>query len=117
MKRDLDLIREILIFAENMDSNDKFYRNDHYSDFILCEHVYLLAQAGFIEVPESVKKTPLISTMITRLTWEGHEFLANIKNDQVFNQVKEKMKLVDNFAIPIIRELASSLIKNLVGIS
>ena len=96
MKRDLELSKNILIYVEdhqNRISTNSLQGALNVENQILMEHIYLLYSAGLIEISEIHKDsfgTPFISE-ITRLTWDGHDFICNLKSEKVWNIVKEKV--------------------------
>ena len=91
MKRDMDLIRQILIEIEEASFSPAGVRLQipGRSPTEISYHVKLLAEAGFIGARFSLGTqehwTPL------SLKWEGHEFLDNARNETVWNQTKELM--------------------------
>ena len=87
MKRDMDLCREILLQIEK--SPQKVVYNFTivgYEKDILKYHCDLLKQAGFLK---RSSKDITGELMVGDLTWEGHEFIDKIRQDTVWNKVKE----------------------------
>ena len=83
MKRDFDLFRKILLFVENAPSGfAPTIVLDGYSGAEIGYHAHLLIEAG---LARGVDVTDLGSTapesLITNLTWAGHEF-AELARDQ-----------------------------------
>ena len=83
MKRDFDLFRKILLFVENAPSGfAPTIVLDGYSGAEIGYHAHLLIEAG---LARGVDVTNLGSTapesLITNLTWAGHEF-AELARDQ-----------------------------------
>jgi hypothetical protein len=85
MERDIDLIRELLLrIAANPKLDGRhFYvydesdKPDGYSLADVTYHVDLLFEAGLVEgSPRSEKP------MISKFTWQGHEFVDNIRDDE-----------------------------------
>jgi hypothetical protein len=83
MKRDLDVIRSLLMKAESA--------NGHFA----CEteeeiyNAVLLQDAGFIEgrfAPPTVPKM----AVILRMTWQGHDFLDAARSETIWNKAKDK---------------------------
>jgi len=50
----------------------------------LNEHIELLAERGFLEA-----EPHQLGWFITRLTWDGHDFLANSKVESVWQKAKQ----------------------------
>ena len=51
--------------------------------------------------------------MVEDLTWDGHDFLAVLKNEAVWEQIKDKLS-IEAFAsapLPIIRDVGAQILK------
>jgi hypothetical protein len=87
MKRDWDLIRQILLAVEAADANDRISDND--IDGCTPENFHhnaiLLTEAGFVH---AMILQNLETTLIESLTWEGHEFLDAIRDDASWEHIK-----------------------------
>jgi uncharacterized protein DUF2513 len=93
MKRDLDLIRRILIATEDavdysLSTADLV--EDEHDERSIARHVYLLQEAGLLQanVLSSHHVGGAQSGTIDRLTWAGHEFLATARNDTLWTKAK-----------------------------
>ena len=95
MKRNMDLVREILLaleaqehgFAEDIELRD-------YSKEQIGFHTYLMGQAGLlttIDVTTHADGSP--SAKALSITWEGYEFLAATRQEPIYAKLK---KLVVN---------------------
>ncbi|MCU1438993.1 MAG: hypothetical protein JWP66_2080 [Naasia sp.] len=92
MKRDLDLIRLILIDFEG----EGDVSLSGYTEAQINYHKALIKEAGFavvvIHYPSfGPSDTPDIA-ILKRLTWEGHEFLDKAKNEKTWNKAKSIIK-------------------------
>lgn len=89
MKRDMDLIREILIMIEeyNGPSNRFWITLDGHSDEQVKYHAVLLKEAGLIEA-DIMKTFQGSEIRISRLTWAGHEFLDATRSSKVWEGAK-----------------------------
>lgn len=90
MKRDMDLIREILFECEKQDGTGRMIqvKIEGHSDEEINYHLVLLTDAGFIEA--SVLDTqigPIVQPL--RLTWSGHEFLNAARSSKMWEGAKE----------------------------
>ena len=92
MERDMDLIREILLFAEKHCDGSEFLvlepskLSEQYhalEDIVLNEHIALTKERGLIESHHASN-----GSTIRRLTWDGHEFLDNSRTPEVWNAAK-----------------------------
>ena len=90
MKRDMDLVREILIYVEE-NANDRSFLHApqvkdgaEVSENEMNYHIKLLSEANLIHT----KKT-YSGWLIYSLTWEGHDFLDAAKNEGVWKRVQK----------------------------
>lgn len=119
MKRNLDLIRNILFAVENSNSIDvsltlnslsKLHRDQ---DLILY-HVFLLDDVGFI-IGIIDETAPYIS--IARLTNEGHDYLDSIRDDSVWKQTKSTLgKISGSASLEVVKTIASKLALTFLGL-
>src|SRR5262249_19603499 len=93
MKRDMDLARTILEQVEEQAQGHSRINLDIQgrSDDEIAYHIMLLNQAGFLDAVD-VSSTAGMAWIPRQLTWGGHEFLDAIRNDTVWNKVKEEAK-------------------------
>lgn len=121
MKRDLDLIRDILIFIEK---NAKFNENLYLQNFEVLNRPYdeiayqlqLLSDVGFIESKE-IRAVGVYDCFIKRMTMHGHEYLDSIRNETIWNKTKEKLADIGgNAPLAIIQELAAGITRAVLGI-
>ena len=95
MTRDFDLIRKLLVFfdekpgPELVESHD-IHIGDEYTEAQIQYHLRLLDQAGLLvcEREKSITSDRVIKVYPFDLTWEGHEFLAKIRSDTVWQKIK-----------------------------
>ena len=92
MKRDMDLIRKILLRIE---AHPKPFSWDvpldipDYPENEVYYHVKLLEKAGLIEAHIKVALNGSVGyCMVNSLTWEGHEFLEASRDDSRWEKVK-----------------------------
>jgi len=83
MKRDMDMIREILQDVENRGPIEG--RMPCYSRPDVVYQVALMIDAGLVD-GEVHSET---MAFIRRLTWYGHDFLDAAKDDTIWNKAKE----------------------------
>lgn len=89
MKRDMDLIREVLLRVEDLPFDGRFHNIavDERSDEEVNYHVMLLHEAGFIEAIDLTTHDG-ICWKPKRLTYSGHEFLDAARSDTVWQKAK-----------------------------
>ena len=110
MKRDMELVRELLFLAES--DEDDLELCEKYGTEKVAGHVAILIDAGLVKgsAPEGQHGRP-IASQITRLTWVGHEFLDNARNDTVWKNVMAKIK---DFASTVSFEILVEMLKTSV---
>ena len=90
MKRDMDLIREILLsieeFPEAEHAADRL-EIDGYTPEEIAYHVYLLYQANLVEAHDFSTLGGFDWRPIA-LKWDGHEFLEAARDDTRWNSTK-----------------------------
>ena len=95
MKRNMDLIRDILLFAEAQ-SDPWFARTTEIEDWSQAAIIYntaLCGDAGFLEGHDDSMMGPNgADWYVARLTYAGHEFLDSIRSDTVWSKVKARAK-------------------------
>jgi hypothetical protein len=121
MKRDMELIRELMLSIESQDGdfNYESVKAIGYDEPQINYHLELLIEAKLVvgEVhPLMGGFSPIIH--IEKLSWSGHEFLENTRNESVW---KETVKIVKekggSMAIGILTQVAAAVAKQRMGLS
>lgn len=91
MKRDMDLVRQILITIEDYEHGfaPEVIEVPGYDEETVGYHLVLLEEAGLIRATVTTgfgEQSP--SATPERLTWAGHEFVASARNETVWAKVK-----------------------------
>ncbi|QIB65005.1 DUF2513 domain-containing protein [Kineobactrum salinum] len=122
MKRDLDLVRKILIFFEEKE-NDRIVRElsfEGYSDLQVKYHLLLMDEAGLLRCERVVSKstpTRVIAVHPFSLTWDGHEFLEASKDDSFWNKAKSKVTTSTGaLSFDVLKALLIAMAKESVGL-
>ena len=120
MQRDLDKIRNIMLYLEEnlipgkeISSSDiPYYEENNDNDYlVLTEHIRQLVEINFIE-EHNIRLSGLTIYYIKRITSDGHDFIQAIKNESVWNQTKDMAKKAGGGTIPIMVEFAKEYIKS-----
>lgn len=112
MKRDMELVRLILIELEQQSS----YQSSSNLNFIdhseeeVNYHVMLLHEAGLI-IAEDVSSFGDLYWIPQRLTWQGHEFLEASRNDDMWNKTKDIMAKSGGFVFEVAKSILIKLIE------
>lgn len=119
MKRDMDLVREILIA---LDDHEGGYAPqgmvfEGFTDEQIGYHVYLLGQAGLLEVADaSTLDGSSPSAIPLNMTWTGHEFLANAREKSHWLQAKTLMKGAGEGSFQIWQSVLSKVVMDSLGL-
>ena len=98
MKRDWEIIREILVRLEAAGTPSTFLNAETISAYPVQEVAYnirLLSQAGLVkaQIQETHDGTGHIGKAIARyVTQEGHDLLDTMRSEKVWNKIKETFK-------------------------
>ena len=108
MRRDMDVIREVLLEVESYSGN-RFLAYNGRDDEVKAYHAMLLKEEGYIKGSGALGGTVLAR----RSTWEGHELLDNIRDDGVWSSVKQKLGDVSGSAsLEIVKTIAAIAVKD-----
>ncbi len=92
MKRDWDVIRDVLIEVEGLTDEQRsefaYHQQSPGQSKAKIDHALLLHEAGFIDgiLSESLNAPPYLLT--PKLTWEGHELLDTVRSKPVWEKIK-----------------------------
>jgi hypothetical protein len=112
---DMDLLRQILIWAEYGGGRDRRPQAD---DVALCYHIKIMREAGLIEGTGEVYPEPGTGRLkagvaiVRMMTLKGQEFLKSIREDTIWNKVKEEAK---QHGIPLLVDTAKAMAMALVA--
>ena len=86
MKRDMDLVREILFLLEQKVDPQDWLRPKNVEDYTPDQvgyHIKLMHEAGLVTAIDISSMSDPIAWVATHATWEGHEFLEAARNDSI----------------------------------
>ena len=116
MKRDMDLIRELLFKLEQEPLDGNLYRLDldglgieGWSHEDLAYHFLLLIDAGFVDG----ERGGTGDIVARKLTWKGHEFLDTVRSPEIWRRTKDGVAKVGTASIEFIWDLAKAYAKHL----
>jgi hypothetical protein len=80
---------------------------------VLNYHIALLVSADFV----TSMKSGLSGTLrISSLTWHGHEFLANIKNNDIWEKTKTRISDLPGIALNVVAAIAQAEMMKKLGL-
>lgn len=119
MIRDMDLVREILIAMDNHEHGyaPQSMQFDGFSHEQIGYHVYIMGQAGLLEVADANSTDGASPEAIPlNLTWAGHEFLANAREKSHWLQAKKLMQGAGQGSFQIWQAALSKVVMNSLGL-
>ena len=119
MKRDLDLLRNMLLRIEEAESEIENSDFDDLSDNpqIIGFHIQLLIDADFISAIDASCIGSPDYFVIHRLTFSGCEYLDSVRSNDVWGQAKKKLAGIGGSAsLDVVTTLRSALAKAQLGI-
>jgi hypothetical protein len=119
MKRDMDLVRKILFEAEKQESGyaPSKLEIEPYTEEQIRYHAYIMKEAGLVEaVDASSWDTRSPQAIITRLTWQGHEFLDAARDEGIWEKAKSTIKKVGGATLQIWIAVLTDMLRKKVGL-
>lgn len=112
MRIDYDLIREILLFVEELTDGHTNYTYDSIYESIpedpqkVWYHIKYLTDVDYIEAANGffIDITPI-----------GRAYLDSVRDESVWTTVKEQMKSVKTMPLDVVKAVATKVVLNLLG--
>jgi len=104
MKRDMNIIRDLLLWMEQQDEGFFIYQMlppmpDAQSTM---EHVQMMISGGFIDQT---------SQKAFRISWAGHEFLDKVRDEEIWQKTKEGANKIGAWSVKLLGELATGFVR------
>lgn len=120
MKLNQNCIRDLLLYLEeNLKLNDYLSISNislkNYSSEELLYTADKLYEAGYLKCSRKVYDNTDLMIFVSSITYTGHQFLDNIRDDKVFAKTKSILSGFKSVSIEIISETASKVITNLIN--
>ncbi len=112
MKRDIDLVRSILIYVENaadeVDADEM--ATERWPIEAVAYHVRLMAHHGLVDVSRDARDMNgnTIELTVAGITWDGQDYLDSIREPKVWGRVKKALAgTVGSTTLDVVRQTAS----------
>ena len=119
MKRDMDLIRDLLIRIEGSPHKPSWKElaatNDDVETERILNHLELIEDAGFTK-STVVRMQRFRLPHDIELTWEGHGFLGDVREPDIWRKTKERAKGVAGVGLAFVWEIAKAEIRLKLGL-
>ncbi|MFJ5565239.1 DUF2513 domain-containing protein [Lysinibacillus xylanilyticus] len=118
MKLNHDLIRDLLLAIEEISNGHtnfdiEYLAQEHLPQYGVEEveyHNRQLAQAGLIKVANKN------SQYVIDLTWNGHQYIASIREQSVWNNTKKLVQPFGVVTLDLIKDVATKFVAKSLGI-
>jgi hypothetical protein len=126
LKLNSDCVRAVLLACEEIPDGTypaledffSYEQTRNYSSEDISYSMKKLAEAGFVEFRQ-IKSlgSPSFDGFFMDITWNGHQFLDNIRNDTVWKKTKEKVSsAVGSTSLQVMGAVASAVSLKLLGL-
>lgn len=119
VKRDNDLVRDILLRVESADGPVELsdLGIDAYAPQEVAYHVELLNEAGYLEAVFAFGDGVTQDAFISRLTWSGHEFLDAVRDDSTWSRTKSTITdAVGSASLEVVKAVATAVALKSLGL-
>lgn len=121
MKLNYDCVRDLLLYLENTLTYENtitinYLSLKNYSKLDLVYTADKLLEANFINCIKSSyvdESGPII--IAKSITYSGHQFLDNIRDNKVFEKTKSILSSLESVSIKVFSETASKVITNMIN--
>ncbi len=117
MKLKQDCIRDTLLFLEKNMSRTGFFSShsiqlDNFSTEDIDYTVEKLSEAGYLTLASIYCDGHIL---IRCITYDGHQFLDNIRDDKVWAKTKLVLSKFSSTSMSFVQEVASQVISNIIS--
>lgn len=118
MKRDIDLVRKILLELEKKSQPWAAHLAlEGYDHEVVSYHIMLLSEANYITAFDASSNDG-IDWMPERMTWAGHDFLDAARNDTLWNKAKQTIgEKVGSVSFEVLKATLAALAAASIGLS
>ncbi|BDZ81378.1 DUF2513 domain-containing protein [Claveliimonas bilis] len=114
-----DCMRDILLLVESTPFRQKvpvetLYDNLSYSQDEITYACIKMIEADFISAIWSEFDDKIAIYFISDIRYSGHQFLANIRSDNIWNNVKEISKKIGSNSVSSISQIASGVVTAII---
>lgn len=120
MKLNPDCMRDVLIvmesagYLEELSPSAVYESLPDYSEDEINYSIIKLKEAGFIDAIIKEYNSGVAILRLDDITYIGHQFLANVRSDNIWNDVKQVSKKVGSNSISAISQIATGVISAII---
>lgn len=111
MKRDMDLVRDLLLAIEDgLEELDpaQGLPGKNYTEKQLVHHLNIMVEHGLIKDGGALIGGPIC---IDGLTWEGHDFADTLRDPEIYKQAKSAAATVGGVGFKALVEIGKAVAK------
>lgn len=123
MKRDLELVRRIMLAVEALPTGGQALGRELRIEDVppaeLAGHLKLLIDQGYLEgnADGTLHRLEPGQILVQGISWEGHEFLDSVRDDSIWRQILQRVGGTSaTVALHVITQLGDFYIKKRLGI-
>lgn len=121
MKRNMDLIRDLLLHVEALPagviSHEVTWDDEKYNEPQVLGHLKLLIDSDYIDGQIHLDHGGGCLILLRGLTMEGHDFLDVIRDDSIWLETKEKIAGVGgSVAMNVVKATATAILVKMLGL-
>ena len=117
MKRDMDIVRRILLAVEEADAPVEALEG--LDDSVFSYHAAILVEAGLVrgDAPTYGDTLQPFGASIFSLTWSGHEFLDAARNESVWQKATGTARAKGlSVTLDVLKELLTATLRGQLGL-
>ena len=119
MRRDLDLVRDILkTCADSTGPVDAAtFTDDTHPLESIVYHIRIMREAGLIHATVTSTWDGVVRARVDSLTWEGNDFLDSVRSNQLWAKTKQRIaSTVGSVAFSVVKDVATSIATTMIGL-
>ena len=119
MKRDMDLVRAILLEIEKHEHGfaPDEWNVEGYTEEQINYHAYIMMEGGLVEGADvTTRGSESPEAVIRHLTWAGHEFLDSAREPGRWNQAKQLLEKAGGASIAVWTAVLTDMVKKNLGL-
>lgn len=122
---DRDCVRDLLLTIESDSFNNTLFlekicensRIKSYSKETVTYAIQKLKEANYIHATIQYAGNAPYFVSVSSITWEGHNFLDNVRDPAIWDKVKTSSSKVTSVSLPLLAELGLTFVKQQLGLS
>lgn len=123
MKRDMDLIRRLMLDIEKRPAGTHLTGDDLIQpgddEAVVAEHLVLLIEQDMLKGKgiQTLSGLDIAHILIFSITWKGHEFLDAVREDTIWQKTKDKLASVGGSAtLDIVTQVGAQFVRQMLGL-